>query len=185
VRFVETPIPGLLCIELVAHGDPRGQFAEIFRADRYAEAGIVGPFVQDNLSRSQRNVLRGLHYQEPQAQGKIIQVLAGAIFDVIVDIRRGSPAFGRWFGTVLEADSWRQLWVPPGLAHGFVVLSDGADVLYKCTAFYNRPTERGILFSDPDLAIAWPVAEPLVSDKDRAAPRLRDATVLPVYEPSR
>jgi dTDP-4-dehydrorhamnose 3,5-epimerase len=154
---------------------------EMFHAARYAEAGIPGSFVQDNFSRSVKGTLRGLHYQEPNAQGKLVQVLAGAVFDVAVDIRRGSPHFGKWVGVELSADHPRQLWVPPGFAHGFCVLSERADFHYKCTGFYAPASERGIAWNDPDLGIPWPVTSPLLSPKDSGAPRLKDAPVLPVY----
>jgi dTDP-4-dehydrorhamnose 3,5-epimerase len=137
--------------------------------------------VQDNFSRSSKGILRGLHFQEPNAQGKLVQVLAGAVYDVAVDIRRGSPTFGRWVGVELSADNRRQLWVPPGFAHGFCVLSESADFHYKCTDFYSPTSEHGIAWNDPDLGIPWPVTSPLLSAKDSAAPRLKDAPLLPTY----
>lgn len=182
MKVVETAIPGLLIIEPRVFGDDRGFFMETFHARKYAEAGIPGPFVQDNFSRSTRGTLRGLHFQEPNAQGKLVQVLAGAVYDVTVDVRRGSPTFGKWVGVELSAQNKRQLWVPPGFAHGFCVLSDSADFHYKCTALYAPETERGIAWNDPDLAIAWPLSgPPLLSAKDAAAPRLKDAPVLPTF----
>jgi dTDP-4-dehydrorhamnose 3,5-epimerase len=184
MRVVATDLPGVLLIEPRVHGDDRGFFLETFHAERYAEAGIVGPFVQDNWSRSVRGTLRGMHFQEPQPQGKLVQVAAGAVFDVAADVRRGSPTFGRWVGFELSAENKRQLWVPAGFAHGFVVLSDVADFLYKCTALYKPEAERSVVWNDPDLAIAWPIAEPLLSPKDAAAPRLADAPALPSYDAS-
>jgi dTDP-4-dehydrorhamnose 3,5-epimerase len=181
VKVTETELPGVLLLEPKRFGDDRGFFMEMFHEKRYAELGISGPFVQDNFSRSAKGILRGLHYQEPQAQGKLVQVLAGAVYDVAVDIRRGSPTFGKWVGVELSSDNRRQLWVPAGFAHGFCVLSESADFHYKCTDFYSPTTERGIIWSDPDLGITWPVKSPLLSPKDTDAPRLKDAKILPVY----
>jgi dTDP-4-dehydrorhamnose 3,5-epimerase len=182
MNVLNTELPGVLILEPKRFGDDRGFFMEMFHAKRYAEAGITGPFVQDNFSRSARGTLRGLHFQEPHAQGKLVQVLAGAVYDVTVDVRRGSPTFGQWVGVELSAQNKRQLWVPPGFAHGFCVLSDSADFHYKCTALYSPETERGIAWNDPDLAIAWPLSgPPLLSAKDAAAPRLKDAPVLPTW----
>ena len=184
MKVTELSLPGVLLIEPKVFGDARGFFYETFNAARYAEAGIHLPFVQDNLSRSKKGTLRGLHFQEPHAQGKLVQVLAGAVWDVAVDVRRGSPSFGRWVGVELSAENRRQLWVPPGFAHGFCVLSDTADFLYKCTALYAPHTDRGVLWNDPDLGISWPVQEPLLSPKDAVLPRLKDASVLPAYAES-
>ncbi|MGZ3457065.1 MAG: dTDP-4-dehydrorhamnose 3,5-epimerase [Archangium sp.] len=181
MNILQTELPGVLLLEPKRFGDDRGFFMEMFHAKRYAEAGITGPFVQDNFSRSAKGILRGLHFQEPQAQGKLVQVLAGAVYDVAVDIRRGSPTFGRWVGVELSADNRRQLWVPAGFAHGFCVVSESADFHYKCTDFYSPSTERSIAWNDPDLGIPWPVKSPLLSPKDSAAPCLKDAPVLPVY----
>jgi dTDP-4-dehydrorhamnose 3,5-epimerase len=181
VKISETELPGVLLLEPKRFGDDRGFFMELFHEKRYAEAGIPGPFVQDNFSRSARGILRGLHFQQPQAQGKLVQVFAGAVYDVAVDIRRGSPTFGRWVGVELSADNRRQLWVPPGFAHGFCVLSESADFHYKCTDFYSPTSEHGIAWNDPDLGIPWPVKSPLLSPKDSVAPRLKDAPVLPDY----
>lgn len=174
-------LPEVLLVEPRVFGDDRGFFMELFHARRYADAGIPGPFVQDNYSRSARGILRGLHFQEPQAQGKLVQVLAGAVYDVAVDVRKGSPTFGKWVAVELSSDNRRQLWIPPGFAHGFCVLSESADFHYKCTTLYSPETERSVLWSDPDLAIPWPVREPVLSAKDARAPRLQDAPVLPVY----
>ncbi len=174
-------LPGLLLLEPKVFGDDRGFFMELYHAARYAELGIPGPFVQDNYSRSARGTLRGLHFQQPQAQGKLVQVLAGTVYDVAVDVRRGSPTFGKWAVVELSAENRRQLWIPPGFAHGFCVLSDSADFHYKCTTLYAPEAERCIAWDDPDLAIPWPVREPLLSGKDAKAPRLKDAPVLPEY----
>jgi dTDP-4-dehydrorhamnose 3,5-epimerase len=182
VKVLPAEIPGVLIIEPKVFGDERGFFLETFHAKRYADAGIPGPFVQDNYSRSVKGTLRGLHFQEPQPQGKLVQVVAGAVFDVAVDIRKGSPTFGKWVGVELSAESKRQLWIPPGFAHGFYVLSESADFQYKCTTLYAPEHDRGIAWNDPELAISWPLSgEPKLSAKDGAAPRLKDAPVLPVY----
>ncbi|OJT20090.1 dTDP-4-dehydrorhamnose 3,5-epimerase [Archangium sp. Cb G35] len=182
MNVLKTELPGVLILEPKRFGDDRGFFMEMFHAKRYAEAGIPGPFVQDNFSRSAKGILRGLHFQEPHAQGKLVQVLAGAVYDVAVDVRRGSPTFGKFVGVELSADNRRQFWVPAGFAHGFCVLSESADFHYKCTDVYTPASERAIAWNDPDLAIPWPVTSPLLSPKDVAAPRLKDALVLPVYE---
>jgi dTDP-4-dehydrorhamnose 3,5-epimerase len=182
VKVIPTEIPGVLIIEPKVFGDERGFFLETFHAKRYADAGIPGPFVQDNYSRSVKGTLRGLHFQEPQPQGKLVQVVAGAVFDVAADIRKGSPTFGKWVGVELSAENKRQFWVPPGFAHGFYVLSESADFQYKCTALYAPEHDRAIAWNDPELAISWPlVGEPKLSAKDNAAPRLKDAPVLPSY----
>ncbi|ATB40562.1 dTDP-4-dehydrorhamnose 3,5-epimerase [Cystobacter fuscus] len=178
---LDTALPEVLLLEPKRFGDNRGFFMEMFHAKRYAELGIPGPFVQDNFSRSSRGILRGLHFQEPHAQGKLVQVLAGAVYDVAVDIRRGSPTFGRWVGVELSADNRRQLWVPAGFAHGFCVLSESVDFHYKCTDFYSPSSEHCIAWNDPDLGIPWPVTSPVLSAKDSAAPRLKDAPLLPSY----
>jgi dTDP-4-dehydrorhamnose 3,5-epimerase len=170
-----------LLIEPKILGDERGFFMETYRLDTFRAAGIVDAFVQDNHSRSARGVLRGLHYQEPNGQGKLVRCTRGAIFDVAVDIRRGSPAFGRWFGIELsEANKW-MLWIPPGFAHGFCAMEDGSDLVYKCTTLYDQPSDRAILWNDPDIGIDWPIAEPVLSAKDSMAPRLAEASVLPNY----
>ncbi|WP_426730576.1 dTDP-4-dehydrorhamnose 3,5-epimerase [Myxococcus faecalis] len=179
MKVIPQEIPELLLLEPKVFGDDRGFFMELFHAKRYADAGIPGPFVQDNYSRSAKGTLRGLHFQEPQGQGKLVQVLAGSVYDVAVDVRRGSPTFGRWVGVELSAENRRQLWIPPGFAHGFCVTSATADFHYKCTTLYAPEVERCIAWDDPDLAIPWPVTEPLMSPKDLRAPRLKDAQVLP------
>lgn len=169
-----TDLPGVLLIEPRVFGDPRGYFFEAYNATRYAAAGVAVTFVQDNLSSSTRGVLRGLHFQNPHPQGKLVQVLAGEVFDVALDIRRGSPTFGRWYGAILSAENHRQLYLPPGLAHGFCVMSEVALFNYKCSDLYAPGAEAGVAWDDPDLGIDWPVVAPTLSDKDRAYPRLRD-----------
>ncbi len=181
MKVTQTALPGVLLIEPKVFGDGRGFFLETFQAKRYAEAGIAGPFVQDNLSFSVKGTLRGLHFQEPNAQGKLVHVLSGSVFDVAVDVRKGSPHFGKWVGYELSAENKRQLWVPPGFAHGFCVMSETAHFLYKCTTYYAPEAEGAVLWSDPDIGIDWPVKAPLLSKKDGAAPRLKDAPKLPVF----
>jgi dTDP-4-dehydrorhamnose 3,5-epimerase len=168
-------IPGLLLIEPRRFGDARGWFAEVWQQTRYAEAGIRESFVQDNLARSAKGVLRGLHAQEPHAQGKLVQVYQGAVFDVAVDLRVGSPTFGRWQGVTLDAGTGQQFYVPPGFGHGYYVLSDAALFGYKTTDVYSPQDEFAVRWDDPELAIDWPLdGEPLLSDKDRSAPVLAD-----------
>jgi dTDP-4-dehydrorhamnose 3,5-epimerase len=169
-----TPISGLLLLTPRVFRDHRGYFLETWSQDRYRQAGVPAGFVQDNLSWSGPNVLRGLHYQHPRAQGKLLSVLAGAVWDVAVDLRVGSPTFGRWWGVTLSAENARQLYVPPGMAHGFVVTGEAALVSYKCTAPYHPEDEGSVLWNDPELAIDWPVSAPVLSAKDAAAPRLAD-----------
>jgi len=181
LTITPTELPGVLVVEPRVFRDDRGYFFETYRASAYAEAGIDAPFVQDNFSRSVRGTLRGLHFQEPNGQGKLVQVLRGSVFDVAVDVRRGSPHFGRWFGIELDDREPRQLWIPPGFAHGFYVTSDWADFCYKCTAAYSPEDEQSIAWNDPELAITWPVSEPLLSKKDAAAPMLAAARRLPEY----
>jgi dTDP-4-dehydrorhamnose 3,5-epimerase len=172
MKIVETSLPEVLLIEPRVFGDHRGYFMETYRAHCYAAAGIPGPFVQDNLSFSRRGTLRGLHYQLPDAQGKLVQVLSGEAFDVAVDIRVGSPTFSKWFGTVLSDQNRRQLYIPEGFAHGFCVTSETALFVYKCTAYYNAAAESVILWNDPDIGIQWPVDHPTLSEKDAQAPTL-------------
>ena len=166
--------------------DPRGFFMETWQAERYQQAHIPGPFVQDNYSCSTRGVLRGLHYQLKHSQGKLVYVLQGEVFDVAVDIRRGSPTFGRWVGELLSGDNHRQLYIPPGFAHGFCVLSEAAHFFYKCTDFYAPEDEYGLRWDDPALGIDWPVSEPLLSAKDRHYPTLSTVPQehLPIFEVS-
>jgi len=184
VQVTTTEIPGLLLIEPDIFRDPRGLFLETYHARRYADAGITETFVQDNYSQSMKGTLRGLHYQEPHAQGKLVMVIDGVVYDVVVDIRKGSPTFGRWYGTELSAENQHQVYVPPGCAHGFCVTSDRASFLYKCTDYYTPAAERGILWNDPVLAIPWPVAAPILSAKDRTyKPLIGMESELPLYRP--
>ena len=165
----QTDLPGVLLIEPKVFGDSRGCFMETFSAGRYAEHGLTGPFVQDNYSRSKRGTLRGLHYQIEQPQGKLVQVLRGEIFDVAVDLRRSSSNFGKAVGITLSEHNHRQLYIPPGFAHGFLVLSEDADFVYKCTEYYSPQHERTLLWSDPILGVEWPLTgEPILSAKDLA-----------------
>jgi dTDP-4-dehydrorhamnose 3,5-epimerase len=173
MNIEETPLPGVLVIAPQVFGDARGFFMEAWNAERYGAAGLPG-FVQDNLSLSARGVLRGLHYQEPDAQGKLVHVLQGEVFDVAVDIRVGSPTFGAWHGVTLSAENHRQFYVPPGFAHGFVVTSETALFAYKCTAPYRPQHDHGIRWDDSAIGVAWPVAAPTLSAKDSEAPRLAD-----------
>lgn len=166
MKVIETSIPGVLIFEPKVFGDSRGFFKETYRQERYQEAGIQGPFVQDNYSRSSQSVLRGLHFQLNHPQGKLVSVVRGEVFDVAVDIRVGSPTFGQWVGDYLSEDNHRQLYIPEGFAHGFCVMSETADFTYKCTDYYNPEDEKGIIWNDPDLAIEWPNANPLLSEKD-------------------
>jgi dTDP-4-dehydrorhamnose 3,5-epimerase len=172
VTVNELSIPGVLLIQPACFEDQRGFFLETWRRDVYREAGIDRDFVQDNRSHSKKGVLRGLHYQLRHPQAKLVYAVTGTIFDVAVDIRRGSPTFGRWTGAELSAENHRQIYVPEGFAHGFVVLSDCADVIYKCTDFYAPGDEYGLLWSDPAIGIDWPAASPILSDKDRKNPAL-------------
>ena len=181
MKVSETTLPGVLLIEPTVFGDSRGFFMETWNAARFREAGLDLQFVQDNQSRSARGVLRGLHYQEPNPQGKLVRCSRGALFDVAVDIRRGSPQFGRWNGAELSDENRLMLWIPPGFAHGFCALTEIADLAYKCTAFYDAASDRAIAWNDPDIGIDWPVTTPTLSAKDSAAPRLRDAPTLPRY----
>ena len=181
----ETDLPGVLVVEPDVFGDERGFFLETWNRTRYENAGLPGNFVQDNLSFSSRGVLRGLHFQNPHPQGKLVHVLQGEVFDVAVDIRVGSPTFGRWVGVSLSSENKRQLWVPEGFAHGFVVTSETALFSYKCTDFYHREAEAGVLWNDPEIGINWPVEEPTLSDKDLAAPRLSKSEALPEYLPDK
>jgi dTDP-4-dehydrorhamnose 3,5-epimerase len=169
MKLIRTKIPDVVVLEPKVFGDDRGFFLESYNQKTFAELGLTRPFVQDNHSRSARNVLRGLHYQLGQPQGKLVRVIAGAIWDVALDMRRSSATFGKWVCEELSAENKRMLWVPEGFAHGFVVLSDSADVLYKATDFYAPQCEHSVLWDDPSLAIPWPLSgEPLLSAKDRA-----------------
>jgi dTDP-4-dehydrorhamnose 3,5-epimerase len=182
MRFVPTDLPGVILIEPDVYKDPRGFFLETWHQKKYAEAGITGPFVQDNHSFSERGTLRGLHSQLQRPQGKLVRAVEGEMLDVAVDIRRGSPTFGRWVGYVLSGENFRQLWIPPGFAHGFCVLSERVHVEYKCTDFYDRSDELTIVWNDAQVGIEWPVKEPLLSARDAAAPTLAAAADrLPKY----
>lgn len=185
MTLVETELPGVWVVEPRVFGDQRGFFFESFNQRAWEEAtGLPGRFVQDNHSRSHRGVLRGLHYQVRQPQGKLVRVVVGEIFDVAVDLRPGSATFGRWTGVRLSAENRRQLWVPQGFAHGFLVLSEVADVLYKATAYYAPDAERAVRWDDPDLAIPWPLtAPPALSAKDGLAPLLARAELPPPGAP--
>jgi dTDP-4-dehydrorhamnose 3,5-epimerase len=174
VKFTPTAIPDVVLIEPDVHKDARGFFLETWHQRRYAEGGIAGPFVQDNHSHSSRGTLRGLHAQVRHPQGKLVRAAFGEMFDVAVDIRRGSPTFGRWVGYTLSGDNFRQLWIPPGFAHGFCVQSERVHVEYKCTDFYDREDELSVAWNDPEIGIEWPVSEPTLSAKDARAPRLSE-----------
>jgi len=184
VKVIETGLPGVLLLEPKVFGDVRGFFMETWQAGRYHKSGMPERFVQDNHSRSRRGVLRGLHYQLVQPQGKLVWVTRGAVFDVAVDIRRGSPAFGRWYGCVLDDVDHRQLYIPPGFAHGFCVISEEADFFYKCTNYYHPQSERGIAWDDPDIGIDWPLRDVALSGKDQQNSRLKEqaAENLPMYQ---
>jgi dTDP-4-dehydrorhamnose 3,5-epimerase len=177
MNIIRCEIPDVLILEPKVFGDDRGFFFESFNERAFAEkTGISARFVQDNHSRSARNVLRGLHYQIRQPQGKLVRVAVGAVFDVAVDLRKSSPTFGKWAGTILSAEDKRQLWIPPGFAHGFLVLSESADFLYKTTDYYAPEHERCIIWNDPDIGIRWPLqGEPILAAKDKAGKRLADA----------
>jgi dTDP-4-dehydrorhamnose 3,5-epimerase len=185
VKVIETSLAGCKVIEPAVFGDARGFFFETWNADRFAEAGLVSSFVQSNVSSSSCNVLRGLHYQWPRPQGKLISVLQGEVYDVAVDIRRGSPTFGRWEAVILSAENKKQFWIPEGFAHGFAVLSDTALFNYLCTDVYVKEADAGIRWNDADIAVDWPISAPTLSAKDESAPFLKDIAEdrLPVYTP--
>ena len=188
MKIIETHLPGVVVFEPKVFGDKRGFFLETFRQDIIEQAGITATFVQDNHSRSTQGVLRGLHYQLTQTQGKLVRVTSGVVYDVAVDVRHGSPTFGQWYGTQLDEINMRMMYVPPGYAHGFVVLSPSADFLYKCTDYYHPESEQGIAWDDPDIGIEWPIsaiAESIaLSDKDKNNVQLKDQTIekLPLFE---
>jgi dTDP-4-dehydrorhamnose 3,5-epimerase len=186
VQFTSPPdLPGIVLVEPAVHGDHRGFFLESYHQARFAAAGLDLPFVQDNHSRSAQGVLRGLHFQHPRGQGKLVRVVRGEVFDVAVDIRLGSPTFGRWFGARLSEANRRQLYIPPGFAHGFVVTAPEADVLYKCTEFYHPEHDHALCWNDPRVGVRWPVGDPTLSAKDAAAPTLEELErqgVLPRYD---
>lgn len=174
MNVIPCDLDGVLLIEPKVFGDARGYFLETWNRRRYHDAGLAVEFVQDNVSFSRKGILRGLHFQNPNPQGKLLQVLQGEIFDVAVDLRRSSPTFGRWHGVTLSSENKRQFYVPPGFAHGFAVTSDTALVHYKCTELYSPADEATLAWDDPDVGISWPVSEPLLSDKDRRGWRLKD-----------
>jgi dTDP-4-dehydrorhamnose 3,5-epimerase len=174
MKITETKLPGVLLIEPKVFGDERGFFLENFNAKRYADIGIVGNFVQDNHSRSSKGVLRGLHFQKQFPQGKLVFLTRGTVFDVAVDIRKDSPTFGQWVGVTLTAKNHQQFYIPPGFAHGFCVLSEIADFHYKCTDYYHPEDEGSLRWNDPDVGIAWELADPILSPKDANASFLKD-----------
>ena len=178
MKINETSLPGVIQVTPKVHGDDRGYLMETWHSRRFAENGINAEFVQDNFSQSARGTLRGIHYQIDQAQGKLIRVVKGEIYDVAADLRRSSAHFGQWVGVVLSADNKHQLWIPPGFGHGFLVLSETAEVEYKCTDYYAPESERAIRWNDPEIGIDWPLADgvrPVLSPKDAAAPYFKDA----------
>lgn len=183
MKVVETSLPGCVVIEPAVFGDERGFFFETWNADRYGQLGLPDRFVQSNVSSSARGVLRGLHYQWPNPQGKLVTVLEGEVYDVAVDIRRGSPTFGRWDAVILSAENKRQFWIPEGFAHGFAVLSERAIFSYLCTAQYDRAADAGVRWNDAAVGIDWPIDSPLLSEKDGKAPFLADVAEnrLPIY----
>lgn len=184
MKFTETALPGVILVEPKVFGDHRGFFLETYQKQRYVEGGIRDPFVQDNHSSSKARTLRGLHAQGRRPQGKLVRAVEGEIFDVAVDIRKGSPTFGQWVGYHLSAENFHQLYVPPGYAHGFCVVTETAQVEYKCTDLYDASDEIGVLWNDPEIGIEWPIDDPLLSEKDAVAPRLSElaeAGRLPVW----
>lgn len=185
MKLIQTSLPGLVLLEPEVFGDARGFFFETWNAERYAEQGLPSRFVQSNVSSSSKGVLRGLHYQWPRPQGKLVTVLQGEVYDVAVDIRRGSPTFGRWEAFMLSGENRRQLWIPPGFAHGFAVLSDDALFNYLCTDVYVKEADASVRWNDADIAVDWPISAPTLSPKDERSPFLKDipAERLPVYLP--
>lgn len=184
MKFVETEIEGVILVEPRVFRDDRGFFLETHHTERYRQGGISANFVQDNHSRSSRGILRGLHSQRLRPQGKLVRCVEGEIWDVAVDLRVGSPTFKRWVGAHLSAENFHQIYVPPGFGHGFCVLSDRAQVEYKCTDFYNQDDELGVAWNDPELDIQWPLTDPVLSEKDRHAPTLEAVKhLLPTYHP--
>lgn len=178
MNVIATKLPGVLVIEPSVHRDERGFFLETFHARRYREAGLDANFVQDNHSRSVRGTLRGLHWQIEQPQGKLVRVLFGEIFDAVVDIRPDAATFGQWVGVTLSSENFRQLYAPPGFAHGFCVTSEVAEVEYKCTDFYDPRAERGLIWNDPEVGITWPVVEPILSPRDQQHPTLAELRLM-------
>ena len=186
MKVTETKLPGVVIVEPDVYGDERGFFLETWSQKRYAEAGLPKTFVQDNMSYSHKGILRGLHLQHPHGQGKLVHVVAGEVFDVAVDVRVGSPTFGQWDGVLLSAENHKQIYIPPGFAHGFCVTSDSALFAYKCTELYKREAELGIAYNDPDIGIQWPIDDPRVSAKDSVFAKLADIDTdkLPKLDPS-
>ena len=184
MKVIETSLPGCVVIEPAVFGDERGFFFETWNAERFGEHGLPTRFVQSNVSASARGVLRGLHYQWPRPQGKLVSVLEGEVYDVAVDIRSGSPTFGRWEAVVLSAENKKQLWIPEGFAHGFAVLSERAVFSYLCTEVYLKEVDAGVRWNDADIAVDWPISAPILSSKDETAPFLKEiaAERLPVYQ---
>ncbi len=184
MKVIETKLPGVVIIEPEVFGDDRGCFLETYSAERYRAEGIDAVFVQDNVSYSRKGILRGLHYQYPHSQGKLVQVLFGEVFDAAVDIRVGSPTFGQWASVMLSGDNHRQMYVPPGFAHGFCVLSETAVFSYKCTDYYSRADEGGVIWNDPEIGIRWPVELPVLSGRDAKYPKLSQISrdKLPSYK---
>jgi dTDP-4-dehydrorhamnose 3,5-epimerase len=184
MKFTHLELPGLVLVEPTVFHDERGFFLETFHERKYREGGIQASFVQDNHSRSVKGTLRGLHSQREHPQGKLVRVIEGEIWDVAADVRRGSPTFARWVGVTLSAENFHQLYVPPGFVHGFCVLSEIAQVEYKCTDFYAPSDEQSVIWNDPDIGIEWPLTDPIISPKDRAAPRLAEILHrLPTFAP--
>lgn len=185
MKVIETSLPGVRVLEPQVFGDNRGYFYESYHQSRYRELGITQDFVQTNVSRSEKGVLRGLHYQWPHPQGKLVNVLEGEVYDVAVDIRRGSPHFGQWTGVILTATNHRHFWIPEGFAHGFCVLSESATFTYQCTALYDHQADAGIRWNDGAIGVDWPISDPLLSDKDRKTPLLEDVETdrLPIFVP--
>jgi len=186
VKVERTALGGVVIIEPDVFGDPRGFFIETWNRRRYEEAGVSGTFVQDNVSYSGKGVVRALHFQNPNAQGKLVYTLKGEVWDIAVDVRVGSPTFLKWVGVTLSVDNRRQLYIPPGFAHGFAVTGDDALFVYKCTDFYDPKSERSINWNDPQIAVEWPVKEPILSGRDSQAPMLKDfdKSLLPVFKES-
>ncbi|WCE05178.1 dTDP-4-dehydrorhamnose 3,5-epimerase [Pseudoxanthomonas sp. JBR18] len=185
MKVIETALPGCTIIAPAVFGDARGFFMETWNAERYSGLGLPERFVQSNVSSSSRGVLRGLHYQWPNPQGKLVSVLEGEVYDVAVDVRRGSPTFGQWAAVILSAENKRQMWIPEGFAHGFAVLSDRALFSYMCTNVYDKAADAGIRWDDPAIGVDWPVGDPQLSEKDAKAPLLADVAEdrLPIYTP--
>jgi dTDP-4-dehydrorhamnose 3,5-epimerase len=181
MNLVPTDLQGVCCLHVNRYLDGRGYFLERYRQEWFAEAGIDAEFVQDNHSKSAKNTLRGLHFQHPRAQGKLIMVVQGAIFDVVVDIQKGSPSFGNWLALELNEDSDYMIWIPPGYAHGFLTLADETQVFYKATDYWVPEAEQIVRWDDPDLAIQWPTTKPILSERDASAPRLAELSKLPKY----